>query len=82
MRNLYCASKCRSKLTGAGHCTSVGRMTRILRHVVEAFPPIKQGTILNNHLVIGTATNTSMMLNRALVTYLMMTTEVDLPNVG
>jgi len=27
------------KLKGAGHCTSAKRMTSILRHVAEAFPP-------------------------------------------
>ena len=50
--------KCRSKLRGAGHCTSAGHMIRILRHVAEAFPPDRQGTILNNHRVIGIAMNT------------------------
>ena len=44
------------------HCTSAGRMTSILRHVAEAFSPARQGTILNNHRVICTATNTSMVL--------------------
>ena len=53
-------------------------MTSILRHVAEAFPPARQGTILNNHRVIGIATNTSMVLSYALVTYLMMTAEVGL----
>jgi len=38
-------------------------MTSILRHVAEAFPPARQGTILNSHRVIGIATNTSMVLN-------------------
>jgi len=52
---------------GAGHCTSAKRMTSILRHVAEAFPPARQGTILNTHRVIGIATNTSMVLNKALV---------------
>jgi len=28
-------------------------MTSILRHVAEAFPPARQGTILNSHRVIG-----------------------------
>ena len=81
MRNLYCASKCRSKFRGAGHCTLAGRMTRILRHVAEAFPPARQGTILNNHRVIGIAINTSMMLSCALATCLMMTAEIGLPDV-
>ena len=31
---------------------------RILSHVVEVFPPARQGTILNNHRIIGIATNT------------------------
>ena len=53
-------------------------MTRILRNVAEAFPPVRQETILNNHRVIGIATNASMMLNCALVTYLVMTAEVGL----
>jgi len=56
------------KLKGAVHCTSAKRMTSILRHVAEAFPPARQGTILNSHRVIGIATNTSIMLNCALVT--------------
>jgi len=65
------------KLKGAGHCTSVKRMTSILRHVAEAFPPAMQGIIPNFHRVINIATNTSMMLNCALVTYIMMTADVD-----
>jgi len=49
-RNLYCTAKCsQSKLRGAGHCTSAKRMTSILRHVAEAFPP----KVLNSHRVIG-----------------------------
>jgi len=51
------------------HCTSAKRMTSILRHVAEAFPPARQGTILNSHRVIGVATNTSMVLNCALVSH-------------
>jgi len=35
---------------------------RILRHAAEAFPPTRQGTILNFHRVISMATNTSMVL--------------------
>jgi len=75
-RDLYCTAKCRSKLRDAGLCTSAKRMTSILRHVAEAFPPAKQRTILNKHRVIGIATNTSMVLNCALVTYIMMTADV------
>ena len=78
---MYCASKRRSKLRGAGHCISAGRMTSIWRHVADAFPPARQETILNNHRVIGIATNTSMVLNCALVTYLIMTAEVGLMDV-
>jgi len=55
-------------------------MTCILRHVAEAFPPARQGTILNNYRVIGIAANTSMVLNCALVTYLMMTADAGLPD--
>jgi len=62
------------------HCTSAKRMTRILRHVSQAFPPARQGTILNSHRVIGIATNTSMVLNCALVTYIMITADVRLPD--
>jgi len=36
--------------------------------VAEAFPPTRQGTILNSHRVIGIATNTLIVLNCALVT--------------
>jgi len=68
------------KLKGAGHCTSAKRMTSILRRVAEAFAPARQGTILNYHRAIGIATNTSMVLNCALVTYIMMTADVGLPD--
>jgi len=68
------------KLKGAGHCTLEKRKTGILRHVAEAFPPARQGTILNSHRVISVATNTSMVLNGALVTYVMMTADVGLPD--
>jgi len=64
--HLYCALNMRCKLKGAGHCTASKRMTSILRHVAEAFPPARQETILNSHRVIGIATNTSMALNCAL----------------
>jgi len=70
-----CAAKCRSKLRGAGHCTSAKGMTSILRHVAETFPPARQGPI-----VIGIANNTSMVLNCALVSYIMMTADVGLPD--
>jgi len=57
-------------------------MTSILRHVAEALPPARQETILSSHRVIGIATNTSMVLNCALVTYMyiMMTADVGLPD--
>jgi len=66
------------KLKGAGLYTSVNCMTSIFRHVAEAFPPARQGKIVNSHRVIGIATNTSMVLNCALVTYIMMTADVGL----
>jgi len=53
-------------------------MTSILRHVAEAFPPARQGTILSTHRDMGIASNTSMVLNCALVTYIMMTADVGL----
>jgi len=68
------------KLKGEGHCKSAKCMTSILRHVAEAFPSGRQGTILNNHRVIGIAANTSMVLNFALVTYIMMTADAGLPD--
>jgi len=55
-------------------------MTSILRHVAEAFPPAKKGTILNSHRVIGIATNTSVVLNCVIMTYIMMTADVGLPD--
>jgi len=45
---------------------------------LEAFPPARQGTILNSHRVIGIATNTSMVQNCALGTYVKMTADVGL----
>jgi len=78
-RNVYCAAKCRSKLRDAGHCKSAKRMTSIMRHVAEAFPPARQRTIiLNSHQAIAIVTNTSMVLNCALVTYIMMTADIQL----
>jgi len=70
------------KLKGAGHCTSAKRLTSLLRHVAAAFPPARQGTILNNHRVIGIAANTSMVLalNCAFATYKMMTADAGLPD--
>jgi len=68
------------KLKGAGHNTSAKCMTSILRHVAEAFPPARQGTVLNDHRVICIAANTSMVLNCALVTYIMMTADAGLPD--
>jgi len=68
------------QLKGAGRCTLAKRMTSILRHVAEAFPPARQGTILNSHRIINIAANTSMVLNCALVTYIMMTAGVGLPD--
>jgi len=68
------------KLKGAGHCASAKRMTSILRHVAGEFPPVRQGTILNNHRVICIAANTSMVLNCDLLTYIMMTADLGLPD--
>jgi len=68
------------KFKGAGHCTSAKRMTSFLRHVAEAFPSATQGTILNSNRVIGISANTSMVLNCTLVTYIMMTADVRLPD--
>jgi len=59
---------------------SAKRMTSVLRHVAEAFPPARQGIILNSHRVACLATNTSMVLNCVLVTYIMMTADVGLPD--
>jgi len=67
---------------GARHCTLAKRMTSILRHVAEAFPPARQGPIPISHRVIGIATNTSMVLNCALVTYIMMTAVMMTADVG
>jgi len=55
-------------------------MTNILRHNAEAFPSARRGTILNSYRVKGIASNTSLVLNCALVTYMMMTADVGLPD--
>jgi len=68
MRVIYIVPKNVKQTHRRSHCTSAKRMTSILRHVAEAFPPARQGTTLNSHRVIGIATNTSMALNCALVT--------------
>jgi len=75
------------KLKGAGHCTSAKRLqigklhiANNLRHVAEAFSPARQGSILNSHRVIGIATNTTMGLNCALMTCIMITADVGLPD--
>jgi len=51
-----------------------------LRHVAAAFPPASQGKIQNSHQVIGIATNTLLVIKCALVTYIMMTADVGLPD--
>jgi len=68
------------QLKSAGHCTLAKRKTSILRYFAEVSPPARQGTILNSHRVIGIAANTSMVLNCALVIYIMMTADVGLPD--
>jgi len=75
--NCYANSKAQ---VSAKRITLAKRMTFTLRHVAEAFPPARQSAILNNHRVIGIAANTSMVLNRALVTYIMMTADIGLPD--
>jgi len=80
MRVIYIAPKNAKQTHRRSHCTSAKRMTSILRHVTEAFSPARQGTILNSHRVISIATNTTMLLNCALVTYMMMTADVGLPD--
>jgi len=52
----------------------------ILWHFAEALTPARQGTIQNSHRIIGIATNTSMVQNCALMTYIMMTADVGLPD--
>ena len=61
-----------AKQTQRRRSLHIGR-THDQHFIAEAFPPARQGTILNNNRVIGIATNTSMVLIWALVTYLMMT---------
>jgi len=68
MQVIYIAPKNVKQTHSRSHCTSAKRITSILRHFAEAFLPARQGTILNSHRVIGIATNTSMVLNCALVT--------------
>jgi len=68
MRVIYIAPKNVKQTHRRSHCKSAKRMTSILRHVGEAFPPARQGTILNSHRDIDFDTNTSTMLNCALVT--------------
>jgi len=53
MRVIYIATKNAKQTHRRSHCTSAKRMTSILRHVAEAFPPAGQGTILNSHQVTG-----------------------------
>jgi len=68
MRVIYIAPKDVKQTHRRSHCTSAKRMTSILRNVAEAFPPARRGTILNSHRFIGITTNTSVVLNCALVT--------------
>jgi len=53
MRVIYIAPKNLKQTHRRSHCTLVKRMTSILRHIAEAFPPARQVTILNCHRVIG-----------------------------
>jgi len=69
MRVIYIAPENVKQTHRRSHCTSAKLMTSMLRHIAEAFPPARQGTILNNHSFISIATNTSMvLLDCALVT--------------
>jgi len=78
MRVIYIAPK-NVKLTHMrSHCTSAKRMTSILRHIAEAFSLARQGTILNNHGVIGIAAKTYGAKLR--LTYIMMTADAGLPD--
>jgi len=63
MRVIYIAPKNVKQTHRRSHCTSAKRMTSILKHVAQGFPPARQGTILNSHRVICIATNTQMLLN-------------------
>ena len=47
----------------------------------NAVPPARQGTILQDHRVIGIPNNTSMLRDYILLTYTEMTAEVGLPDV-
>jgi len=51
MRVIYIAPKNIKQTHMRSHCTMAKRMTSILRHVAEAFPPARQGTILNSSFV-------------------------------
>jgi len=73
MRVIYIAPKNVKQTYRRSHCTSAKTHDQ---HFAEAFPPAMQETILNFHRVIGIATNSSMVLNCALVTYIMMTADV------
>jgi len=59
MRVIYIAPKNVKQTHRRSHSTSAKRLTSILRHVAEAFPPARQGTILNSQKHV---TNTSMLL--------------------
>jgi len=80
MRVIYIAPNNVKQTQRRSHCKSAKRMTSILRHVAAAFPPARQETILYSYRVIGIATNTSMVLNCALMTYIIMTKDVGLPD--
>jgi len=68
------------KLKCAGHCTSPKRMTSILRHVAEAYPPARQGTILTPIESSALLPILQLVLNCAIVTYIMMTADRGLPD--
>jgi len=53
--NLYCAEKCRSKLRGAGHCTSAARMTNRAYPIFESVIRISPLLQKNNQSVSATS---------------------------
>ena len=64
------------KLNGAGHAQRLPDADQNLEAYCRGISSSREGTIQNNHRVIGISTNTSIVLTAPVVTYLMVTAEV------